>query len=96
MYCATKHAVAAFSDTLRMEVGPKYGIRVTCLQPGAVESELFEHVSDAGWRQQMEGLKERMTFLQAEDIGAAVLYALRAPARVDLAEMFVMPTEQPW
>jgi NADP-dependent 3-hydroxy acid dehydrogenase YdfG len=96
VYCATKHAVAAFSDTLRMEVGPKYGIRVTCLQPGAVESELFEHVSDAGYRRQMEGLKEQMTFLKAEDIGDAVVYALRSPAHVDLAEVFVMPTNQPW
>jgi NADP-dependent 3-hydroxy acid dehydrogenase YdfG len=96
VYCATKHAVAAFSDTLRMEVGKKYGIRVTCLQPGAVESELFEHVSDEGYRQQMEGLKEQMTFLKSEDIGDAVVYALQAPAHVDLAEVFVMPTEQPW
>lgn len=96
VYCATKHAVAAFSDTLRMEVGKQYGIRVTCLQPGAVESELFEHVSDAGYRQQMEGLKEQMTFLKAEDIGDAVVYALQAPAHVDLAEVFVMPTQQPW
>jgi NADP-dependent 3-hydroxy acid dehydrogenase YdfG len=46
VYCATKHAVAAFSDTLRMEVGAPYNIRVTCLQPGAVETELFEHGPD--------------------------------------------------
>lgn len=96
VYCATKHAVAAFSDTLRMEVGKKHNIRVTCLQPGAVESELFEHVSDPNYRQQMEGLKEQMTFLKAEDIGDAVVYALQAPARVDLAELFIMPTEQAW
>ncbi|MGO8609767.1 SDR family oxidoreductase, partial [Rhizobium johnstonii] len=36
VYCATKHAVAAFSDGLRMEVGQKHNIRVTCIQPGAV------------------------------------------------------------
>ncbi|MCS0628115.1 SDR family oxidoreductase [Telluria mixta] len=96
VYCATKHAVAAFSDTLRMEVGKKHNIRVTCLQPGAVESELFEHVSDPGYRAQMEGLKEQMTFLKSEDIGDAVVYALQAPAHVDLAEMFIMPTAQPW
>ncbi|EHK76480.1 short-chain dehydrogenase/reductase, partial [Sinorhizobium meliloti CCNWSX0020] len=35
VYCATKHAVAAFADGLRMEVGPTYNIRVTCIQPGA-------------------------------------------------------------
>jgi NADP-dependent 3-hydroxy acid dehydrogenase YdfG len=96
VYCATKHAVAAFSDTLRMEVGAKYNIRVTCLQPGAVESELFEHVSDEGYRQQMEGLKDQMTFLKSEDIGDAVVYALQAPNHVNLAELFIMPTSQAW
>lgn len=71
-------------------------IRVTCVQPGAVESELFEHITDGNYRQQMEGLKERMTFLKAEDIGESIVYALQAPARVDLAEVFIMPTSQPW
>ncbi|WP_210531363.1 SDR family oxidoreductase, partial [Pantoea ananatis] len=46
VYCATKHAVAAFSDVLRMELSSQYNIRVTSLQPGAVESELFEHITD--------------------------------------------------
>lgn len=96
VYCATKHAVAAFSDTLRMEVGAADNIRVTCLQPGAVESELFEHMTDSGYREQMEGLKEPMTFLNAEDIGDAVVYALRAPGRVDIADLFIMPTNQAW
>jgi NADP-dependent 3-hydroxy acid dehydrogenase YdfG len=96
VYCATKHAVAAFSDTLRMEVGAPYNIRVTCLQPGAVETELFEHVSDKGYREQMEGLKDQMTFLKPEDIGDAVLYALQAPGHVDIAELFIMPTNQAW
>lgn len=96
VYCATKHAVAAFSDTLRMEVGGPDNIRVTCLQPGAVESELFEHVSDTGYREQMEGLKQQMTFLKAEDIGDALVYALRAPSHVNIAELFIMPTNQAW
>jgi NADP-dependent 3-hydroxy acid dehydrogenase YdfG len=96
VYCATKHAVAAFSDTLRMEVGAAYDIRVTCLQPGAVDTELFEHVSDQGYRDQMEGLKDQMTFLKAEDIGDAVVYALQAPGHVDIAELFIMPTNQAW
>jgi NADP-dependent 3-hydroxy acid dehydrogenase YdfG len=53
-------------------------------------------VSDQGYREQMEGLKEQMTFLKAEDIGDAVLHALQAPARVDIAELFIMPTNQAW
>lgn len=96
VYCATKFAVAAISDGLRMEVGPKYGIRVTCLQPGAVESELFEHISDSGYRAQMEDLKGQLTFLKAEDIADTALFALQAPAHLDVAELFVLPTSQGW
>lgn len=84
--------MAAFSDTLCREVSPPCNIRVTCLQPGAVESELFEQVSDGGRREQMQGLTEQMTFLNSEDIGDAVAYALRAPVHVEFAELFIMPT----
>ncbi|EMV1559577.1 SDR family oxidoreductase [Enterobacter ludwigii] len=96
VYCATKHAVAAFSDVLRMELSSQYNIRVTSLQPGAVESELFEHITDENYRAQMENLKEHMTFLKSEDIADSILYVLRAPDHVDVAELFIMPTEQQW
>lgn len=96
VYCATKHAVAAFSDGLRMEVGPKHGIRVTCIQPGAVATELYDHITDAGYRQQMDELSGQMTFLQGEDIGDAIVFAAQAPAHVDVAELFVLPVQQGW
>ena len=42
VYCATKHAITAFSEGLRKEVSPKYNIRVTCIEPGAVSTDLLE------------------------------------------------------
>ncbi|MBB4005180.1 MAG: SDR family oxidoreductase [Aurantimonas endophytica] len=96
VYCATKHAVAAFSDGLRMEVGQKHNIRVTCIQPGAVATELYDHITDPGYRQQMDELSGQMTFLQGEDIGDTIVFAAEAPAHVDVAELFVMPVEQGW
>ncbi|MBX4883673.1 hypothetical protein HJA90_08675 [Rhizobium bangladeshense] len=81
---------------MRLELSKKHNIRVTCIQPGAVESELFEHISDGNYRGQMEALKEQMEFLKADDIAETVLFALQAPARMDIAELFVMPTQQPW
>jgi len=96
VYCATKHAVSAFSDGLRMEVGKKHNIRVTCIQPGAVDTELFEHVSDTHYREQMEGLRDQVTFLKASDIADTVLFALQVPERVNVAELFVLPIDQPW
>ena len=96
VYCATKHAITALSEGLRLELSRKHNIRVTCVQPGAVESELFEHVSDAHYREQMEKLKGEMTFLKAEDIADTIVFALQSPPHVDLAELFVMPTQQAW
>lgn len=96
VYCATKAAVAAFSDGLRMEIGPKHNIRVTCIQPGAVKSELYEQITDIEYRKQMDDLAASMTFLEGEDIAESILFALKAPARMDVAELFVLPTEQGW
>jgi NADP-dependent 3-hydroxy acid dehydrogenase YdfG len=96
VYCATKHAVTAFSDGLRMEVGATHNIRVTCIQPGAVATELYDHITDAGYRRQMDELASQMTFLQGKDIGDMIVLAAQAPAHVDLAELFVLPVEQAW
>lgn len=96
VYCATKHAVSAFTEGLRLEVGKKHNIRVTSIQPGAVDTELFNHISDTGYRDQMEGLRDQMSFLSADNIADTVMFALRAPAHVDVAELFVLPTDQPW
>lgn len=96
VYCATKHAVTALSEGMRLELSKKHNIRVTCIQPGAVETELYDQITDANYRQQMEDLKTQMEFLTAENIAETVLFALQAPKHVDIAELFVMPTEQPW
>lgn len=96
VYCATKHAVSAFTEGLRLEVGKKHNIRVTSIQPGAVDTELFNQITDKGYRDQMEGLRTQMSFLSGDDIADAVLFALQAPGHVDVAELFVLPSDQPW
>lgn len=96
VYCATKFAVAALSEGLRLELAPKHHIRVTCIQPGAVKSELFEHISDQGYAEQMRGLEKELRFLEAEDIANTILFAVQAPAYVNVAELFVLPTDQAW
>ncbi|MGO6842608.1 SDR family oxidoreductase [Rhizobium ruizarguesonis] len=96
VYCATKHAVAAFSDGLRMEVSQKHNIRVTCIQPGAVATELYDHITEPGYIKQMDDLAKQMTFLQGADIGDTIVFAAQAPAHVNVAELFVLPVEQGW
>ncbi len=91
VYCATKHAVTAFSEGLRMELGPRYGIRVTCIEPGAVATELAEHIADEEF---IAKSSFDATPLESEDIAEAIRYALTAPPRATVHEVLVMPTEQ--
>ncbi len=94
VYSATKFAITAFSEGLRMEVGKKHNIRVTCIQPGAVATELFEQTTDATHRQRLEDFGSQITMLQDTDIADAVVFAVQAPGHVNVAELFVLPTEQ--
>lgn len=96
VYCATKHAIAAFSDGLRMELGASHNIRVTCIQPGAVDTELYESITDEGYRKQMEELADQLTFLKPGDIADTILFAAGAPPHVNVAELFVLPIDQGW
>lgn len=96
VYCGTKHFVAAFSDIMRMEIGKKHNIRVTSIQPGAVDTELFEHISDNVYREAMESLREQMTFLSPADIAQSMIYVLEAPDHVDVSELFILPINQEW
>lgn len=96
VYCATKYAVAAFSDIMRMEIAPKYNIRVTCIQPGLVATELFEQITDTKYKKDMEDLKKTMNHLSPKDIAHSMIYALEAPQHVDVSELFILPTEQGW
>lgn len=94
VYSATKFAVSAFSEGLRMEVGKKHNIRVTCIQPGAVATELPEQTTDPEKRKQLDAYRAAIKFLDPEDIADTLLFAAQAPAHVNVAELFVLPTEQ--
>lgn len=96
VYCATKHAVTAFSEGLRQELGPHYGIRVTCIEPGAVKTELFRAIADEEFVEASKaaGTMRGVTPLLAEDIAEAIRYAVSAPPHATVHEVLVMPTNQ--
>jgi NADP-dependent 3-hydroxy acid dehydrogenase YdfG len=94
VYSATKFAVSAFSEGLRMEVGKKHNVRVTCIQPGAVATELPDHTRDPEKRASLYRNREKMTYLAPDDIADAIAFAARAPDNVNVAELFILPTEQ--
>jgi len=93
VYCATKAAVKMFSEGLRQELTPKYGIRVTSIEPGAVSTELTETITDEDILEKFSDLKN-MTTLESEDIAEAIIYALTQPDRVNINDVHVMPSEQ--
>jgi len=82
-----------FSESLRQEV-LKYHVRVTIIEPGAVATELTNHITDASAKKNIEDFVQGMTPLESEDIAAAILYAVTQPDRVDVNEILIRPTEQ--
>ena len=93
VYAATKFGVGAFSEALRREVY-KDNIRVTIIEPGAVATELREHVPDAETRQRIDTWATSMRQLQSEDVAAAILYAVSQPPHVNVNEILLRPTDQ--
>jgi NADP-dependent 3-hydroxy acid dehydrogenase YdfG len=92
VYNLTKFGVGAFSESLRQE-GVAIGVRVTLIEPGAVSTELASH-NRPEIREQIAkrfGDVERLT---AEDIAAAVLYAIGQPKHVSINEVLVRPSGQ--
>ncbi len=93
VYCATKHAITAFSEGLRKELSPSYNIRVTCVEPGAVSTELLESITDESMAGFIQASKDMET-LGSDDIANAVLYAIQAPNHVNVNEILIRPTAQ--
>ena len=93
VYCATKHAVTAFSEGLRQELSPRNNIRVTTIEPGVVSTELTNTITDESLEKFVETSK-KMEALKADDIASAIIFAINAPNHVSVNEILVRPTTQ--
>ncbi|MDX1428311.1 MAG: SDR family oxidoreductase [Salegentibacter mishustinae] len=94
VYCATKAAVKMFTEGLRAELAPHYGINVTSIDPGFVSTELTDTITDDEIKKDMEPMFKELTPLQAEDIAEAIYYSLSQPKRANINDVYIMPTEQ--
>ena len=92
VYNLTKHGVGAFSESFRQEFASRR-VRSTIIEPGAVETELTDHIRD-GVREQVRKRFTDMKMLEAVDIADAIAYAVTRPAHVSLNEVLIRPTEQ--
>ncbi|KQX80516.1 MULTISPECIES: SDR family NAD(P)-dependent oxidoreductase [Streptomyces] len=93
VYNASKFAVNGFSEGLRQEVTER-GVRVVVIEPGTVETELRDHITHAPSKAAITERVAKIRQLQGEDIAAAVLYAVTAPAHATVNEIFIRPTDQ--
>ena len=93
VYCATKHAVTALSEGLRQEFSTRSNIRVTCIEPGVVATELTNTITDKSLEKFVEATKQ-MEALHAEDIANAILFAVESPSHMNVNEILVRPTTQ--
>jgi NADP-dependent 3-hydroxy acid dehydrogenase YdfG len=91
VYNATKFAVNAFTEALRQEITAQH-VRVSVVEPGAVETELTDHLRP----EVREQLRDAFDFerLQAGDIADAIAYVVTRDRRVAINEILIRPTEQ--
>lgn len=92
VYCATKAAVKALSDGLRIDVAST-AVRVTNLKPGLVETN-FSNVRFHGDTDRAAKLYQGIKPLTGEDIADVAVYAANAPAHVQIAEVLILATHQ--
>lgn len=93
VYCATKSAVKMFSEGLRQELTTEHNINVTSIEPGAVATELTSTITDEDIKEMMQDMLEMET-LESEDIAEAIYYALSQPKRVNINDVYIVPSEQ--
>ncbi|KRN13093.1 oxidoreductase, short-chain dehydrogenase reductase family protein [Fructilactobacillus fructivorans] len=93
VYSATKAAVKMISDSLREEEAQaKSGIRVTMISPGAVATELPNHITDPDIKKKFES--SDLTPLSPDRIAQSILYAIDMPKDASVNEIVIRPTDQ--
>lgn len=93
VYSGSKHFVEATARSMRRELAP-LGVRVTCVQPGNVDTPLAGMARDADALKQY-GAPSGAKVLTANDVARAVVYALEQPAHVAVNEVLIEPTGEP-
>jgi NADP-dependent 3-hydroxy acid dehydrogenase YdfG len=92
VYCASKHAVDALNQAMRMDLNP-YGIRVGAIHPGAVETE-FSEVRFKGDTDRAANVYKGFEPLHPEDIADIIHFVVSRPYHVNIADLMVLPTAQ--
>jgi NADP-dependent 3-hydroxy acid dehydrogenase YdfG len=91
VYAATKWGINGFSEGLRQELAPD--VRVTVIEPGAVATELTDHITDAQTKHAVKDFVRDLA-ITAQDVAEVIAFAVSRPRRMTLNEILVRPTAQ--
>lgn len=91
-YCASKHAVTALSDGLRLDLN-ETGIKVSTICPGAVDTE-FSTVRFKGDKEKADQVYDGFTPLYAEDIADLIYFVVSRPPHVNISDSIILPSAQ--
>jgi NADP-dependent 3-hydroxy acid dehydrogenase YdfG len=91
VYAATKWGLNGWSEALRQELQPD--VRVMVIEPGAVATELTDHITHADTKQAAEQIYQQLA-ITADDIAEVIAFAVTRPRRMTLNEILVRPTAQ--
>ena len=93
VYSATKAYLAQLSRLLRIELGEK-NVRVSTIEPGMVDTELPDHVTDEAATQLMSDLIKQIEVLKSEDVAETLAFVAGVARHVNLTEIHILPTQQ--
>lgn len=93
VYSGTKAYISHLTRLLRVELGPKM-VRVATIEPGMVDTELPDHVTDPDASRPMADLIHDIDVLQGADIAETVAFMAAVPRHVNLTEITILPTAQ--
>ncbi|WP_410566300.1 SDR family oxidoreductase [Amycolatopsis sp. cmx-4-61] len=93
VYSGTKAYISQLTRLLRVELGRK-NVRVATIEPGMVDTELPDHVTDPDASKLMADLIEQIDVLQSADIAETVAFMAAVPRHVNLTEITILPTAQ--
>jgi NADP-dependent 3-hydroxy acid dehydrogenase YdfG len=93
VYSGTKAYISHLTRLLRVELGRK-NIRVATIEPGMVDTELPDHVTDPDASKLMADLIDQIDVLQSADIAETVAFMAAVPRHVNLTEITILPTAQ--
>jgi NADP-dependent 3-hydroxy acid dehydrogenase YdfG len=93
IYCATKHAVRAIYETMRLDMAGS-GIRFTTVDPGMVGDTEFSAIRFRGDAEKVRAVYQGVDYLRPEDVADAIVWAVTRPARVNIGEIVMWASAQ--